>query len=83
MSATVFISGLAPWVGSTELRRWLFEESFEYLQATVVKDKGIGFVTAPSQAEAMRIIDRFHMAPLDGKILHARLARPPRPAEVR
>jgi hypothetical protein len=83
MSAVVFISGLAPWVGSTELRQWLLEESFEYVQVTVVKDKGIAFVTAPDQGEADRIIARYHMAPLDGRILHARPARPPRPAGVR
>jgi hypothetical protein len=81
-SATVFISGLAPWVGSTQLRQWLSEESIGYLQVTVLKDRGIAFVTAPNQGETDRIISRYHMAPLDGNILHARPARPPKSARA-
>jgi RNA recognition motif-containing protein len=85
MSFTVFLGNLPVWVTSDDIQSWLNSESLVADAIKVIRNpetqesKGFAFIDAPNQEEMQAIIRRFDRAPLEGKLLRAYPAQPPRP----
>jgi RNA recognition motif-containing protein len=85
MSFTVFLGNLPVWVTSDDIQSWLNSESLVADAIKVIRNpetqesKGFAFIDAPNQEEMQSIIRRFDRAPLEGKLLRANPAQPPRP----
>jgi RNA recognition motif-containing protein len=85
MSFTVFLGNLPVWVTSDDIQSWLNSESLVADAIKVIRNpetqesKGFAFIDAPNQEEMQAIIRRFDRAPLEGKLLRANPAQPPRP----
>jgi hypothetical protein len=73
---SVFVGNLPIWVTSQHLRDWLSEENLKFVRVHVLAGKRCGFVDAPTDKEAERIIARYNHAPLDGRMLRAHTAHP-------
>ncbi len=85
MSFTVFLGNLPVWVTADDIQSWLNSESLVADAIKVIRNpetqesKGFAFIDAPNQEEMQAIIRRFDRAPLEGKLLRANPAQPPKP----
>ncbi len=85
MSFTVFLGNLPAWVTADDIQSWLNGESLVADNIKVIRNpetqesKGFAFIDAPNAEEMQAIIRRFDRAPLEGKLLRANPAQPPRP----
>ncbi|MGE5570461.1 MAG: RNA recognition motif domain-containing protein [Rhodospirillales bacterium] len=85
MSFTVFLGNLPAWVTADDIQSWLTSESLVADAIKVIRNpetqesKGFAFIDAPNQEEMQAIIRRFDRAPLEGKLLRANPAQPPKP----
>jgi RNA recognition motif-containing protein len=85
MSFTVFLGNLPAWVTADDIQSWLTAESLVADAIKVIRNpetqesKGFAFIDAPNQEEMQAIIRRFDHAPLEGKLLRANPAQPPKP----
>lgn len=85
MSFTVFLGNLPVWVTADDIHSWLTAESLVADAIKVIRNpetqesKGFAFIDAPNQEEMQAIIRRFDRAPLEGRLLRANPAQPPRP----
>ncbi|MGD0014364.1 MAG: RNA-binding protein [Bryobacteraceae bacterium] len=85
MSFTVFLGNLPVWVTADDIQSWLTAESLVADAIKVIRNpetqesKGFAFIDAPNQEEMQAIIRRFDRAPLEGKLLRANPAQPPKP----
>jgi RNA recognition motif-containing protein len=85
MSLTVFLGNLPIWVTADDIQSWLNAESLVADAIKVIRNpetqesKGFAFIDAPNQEEMQAIIRRFDRAPLEGKLLRANPAQPPKP----
>ncbi len=84
MSFTIFLGNLPTWVTAEDIQSWLMADSFVCDSIKVIRSpetqesKGFAFIEAPNAEEMQAIIKRFDRAPLDGKLLRANPAQPPR-----
>jgi RNA recognition motif-containing protein len=84
MSFTIFLGNLPTWVTAEDIQSWLLADDFVCDSIKVIRSpetqesKGFGFIEAPNAEEMQAIIKRFDRAPLDGKLLRANPAQPPR-----
>jgi RNA recognition motif-containing protein len=85
MSFTVFIGNLPTWVTADDIQSWLTAENLVADAIKVIRNpetqesKGFGFIDAPNKEEMQAIIRRFDRAPLEGRLLRANPAQPPKP----
>jgi len=85
MSFTVFLGNLPTWVTADDIESWLASESMVADAIKVIRNpetqesKGFAFIDAPNQEEMQAIIRRFDRAPLEGRLLRANQAQPPKP----
>jgi RNA recognition motif-containing protein len=85
MSFTVFIGNLPAWVTADDIQSWLTSETLVADAIKVIRNpetqesKGFAFIDAPNQEEMQAIIRRFDRAPLEGRLLRANPAQPPKP----
>ncbi len=85
MSFTVFLGNLPVWVTADDIQSWLTAENLVSDSIKVIRNpetqesKGFAFIDAPNQEEMQAIIRRFDRAPLEGKLLRANPAQPPKP----
>ncbi len=85
MSFTVFLGNLPTWVTADDIQSWLTSENLVADAIKVIRNpetqesKGFAFIDAPNQEEMQAIIRRFDRAPLEGKLLRANPAQPPKP----
>ncbi len=85
MSFTVFLGNLPTWVTADDIQSWLTAENLVADSIKVIRNpetqesKGFAFVEAPNKEEMQAIIRRFDRAPLEGRLLRANPAQPPRP----
>ncbi len=85
MSFTVFLGNLPAWVTADDIQSWLTTENLVADAIKVIRNpetqesKGFAFIDAPNQEEMQAIIRRFDRAPLEGRLLRANPAQPPKP----
>ncbi len=85
MSFTVFLGNLPAWVTADDIQSWLTSETLVADAIKVIRNpetqesKGFAFIDAPNQEEMQAIIRRFDRAPLEGRLLRANPAQPPKP----
>lgn len=85
MSFTVFLGNLPTWVTADDIQSWLASEALVADAIKVIRNpetqesKGFAFIDAPNQEEMQSIIRRFDRAPLEGRLLRANPAQPPKP----
>jgi RNA recognition motif-containing protein len=85
MSFTVFLGNLPAWVTADDIQSWLTSEALVADAIKVIRNpetqesKGFAFIDAPNQEEMQSIIRRFDRAPLEGRLLRANPAQPPKP----
>ena len=85
MSFTVFLGNLPSWVTADDIKQWLAAEDLVADAIKVIRNhetqesKGFAFVEAPTADEMQAIIRRFDRAPLEGRLLRANPAQPPKP----
>ncbi|MGC9971500.1 MAG: hypothetical protein ABSE56_13025 [Bryobacteraceae bacterium] len=85
MSFTVFLGNLPAWVTADDIQSWLASETLVADAIKVIRNpetqesKGFAFIDAPNQEEMQAIIRRFDRAPLEGRLLRANPAQPPKP----
>lgn len=85
MSFTVFLGNLPAWVTADDIQSWLSSEALVADAIKVIRNpetqesKGFAFIDAPNQEEMQAIIRRFDRAPLEGRLLRANPAQPPKP----
>ncbi len=85
MTFTVFLGNLPVWVTADDIQSWLNAEAMVADAIKVIRNpetqesKGFAFIEAPNQEEMQAIIRRFDRAPLEGRLLRANPAQPPRP----
>ncbi len=85
MTFTVFLGNLPVWVTADDIQSWLTAEGMVADAIKVIRNpetqesKGFAFIEAPNQEEMQAIIRRFDRAPLEGRLLRANPAQPPRP----
>ena len=85
MSFTVFLGNLPVWVTADDIQSWLASEALVADAIKVIRNpetqesKGFAFIDAPNQEEMQSIIRRFDRAPLEGRLLRANPAQPPKP----
>ena len=81
MSFSVYLGNLPTWVTADDIRSWFDSNDLVCDAVRVIRDfetqesKGYAFVEAPNQEEMESIIQRFHRAPIDGRLLQAKEAR--------
>jgi len=73
MSIEVFMGGLPESVTGEDVESWLSDEAFEYKHVRFFKGCCVISVKDEEQAEA--IMQRYHQAPLEDRILVCELAR--------
>ena len=82
MPYSVYLGNLPTWVTADDIHSWFDNSNLVCDAVRVIRDfetqesKGYAFVEAPNQKEMESIIQRFHRAPLDGRLLQAKEARP-------
>ncbi len=82
MPNSVYLGNLPTWVTADDIRSWFDSNDLVCDSVRVIRDfetqesKGYAFVEAPNQEEMGSIIERFHRAPIDGRLLQAKEARP-------
>ena len=82
MPNSVYLGNLPTWVTADDIRSWFDSNDLVCDSVRVIRDfetqesKGYAFVEAPNQKEMGSIIQRFHRAPIDGRLLQAKEARP-------
>lgn len=85
MSFTVFLGNLPTWVTADDIQSWLTSENMVADGIKVIRNpetqesKGFAFIEAPNSEEMQAIIRRFDRAPLEGRLLRANPAQPPKP----
>jgi RNA recognition motif-containing protein len=85
MAFTVFLGNLPVWVTADDIQSWLASETLVADNIKVIRNpetqesKGFAFIDAPNREEMQAIIKRFDRAPLEGRLLRANPAQPPRP----
>jgi len=85
MSFTVFLGNLPTWVTADDIQSWLAADNLVADGIKVIRNpetqesKGFAFIEAPNQDEMQAIIRRFDRAPLEGRLLRANPAQPPKP----
>jgi RNA recognition motif-containing protein len=84
MSFTVFLGNLPTWVTADDIHAWLATEDLVADAIKVIRNpetqesKGFAFIEAPNKEDMHSIIRRFDRAPLEGRLLRANPAQPPR-----
>ena len=84
MNFTVFLGNLPTWVTADDIQSWLTAESLVADAIKVIRNpetqesKGFAFIDAPNKEEMQAIIRRFDRAPLEGRLLRANQAQPPK-----
>jgi RNA recognition motif-containing protein len=84
MVFTVYLGNLPTWVTADDIQSWLTAEGLVADSIKVIRNpetqesKGFAFIEAPNQEEMEAIIRRFDRAPLEGRLLRANPAQPPR-----
>ncbi|MEK7409406.1 MAG: RNA-binding protein [Acidobacteriota bacterium] len=84
MNFTIFLGNLPAWVTADDIQSWLVAENLIADAIKVIRNpetqesKGFAFIEAPNQEEMQAIIRRFDRAPLEGRLLRANPAQPPK-----
>ncbi|MCS7313864.1 MAG: RNA-binding protein [Bryobacterales bacterium] len=84
MGFTVFLGNLPTWVTAEDIQSWLTAEGLVADSIKVIRNhetqesKGFAFIEAPNREEMEAIIRRFDRAPLEGRLLRANPAQPPK-----
>ncbi|MGB9606092.1 MAG: RNA recognition motif domain-containing protein [Bryobacteraceae bacterium] len=84
MSFTIYLGNLPTWVTADDIQSWLTAEGLVADSIKVIRNpetqesKGFAFIEAPNQEEMEAIIRRFDRAPLEGRLLRANPAQPPK-----
>jgi len=84
MGYTVFLGNLPSWVTDEDIQSWLQAENLVADSIRVIRDprtqesKGFAYIETPNEEEMNAIIRRFNRAPLEGRLLRANPAHPPR-----
>lgn len=82
MSCSVYLGNLPTWVTDDDIRFWFDSSDLVCDSVRVIRNfqtqesKGYAFVEASNQEEMESIIRRFHRAPIDGRLLQVKEARP-------
>lgn len=82
MPHSVYLGNLPTWVTADDIRSWFDSNDLVCDSVRVIRDfetqesKGYAFIEAPNQEDMGSIIERFHRAPIDGRLLQAKEARP-------
>jgi RNA recognition motif-containing protein len=85
MNFTVFLGNLPAWVTADDIQSWLTSEGLVADAIKVIRNpetqesKGFAFIDSPNKEEMQAIIRRFDRAPLEGRLLRANPAQPPKP----
>lgn len=75
----VFMGNLPVWVTDTDIRQWLSADGLACISVKVSRDhetlesRGFAFIFVFTEDEARAIIERFHHAPLEDKLLRVEL----------
>jgi len=81
MAKTVFMGNLPTRVTSDEIESWLKNEGILFDEVKIIRDfetqesKGFAFIEAASDDDVRAMIQRFHRAPIEGKVLRVNEAR--------
>lgn len=81
MAKTVFMGNLPARVTSDEIESWLTNEGILFDEVKIIRDfetqesKGFAFIEAASDDDVRAMIQRFHRAPIEGKVLRVNEAR--------
>lgn len=81
MAKTVFMGNLPTRVTSDEIESWLKNEGILFDEVKIIRDfetqesKGFAFIEAASDDDVRAMIQRFHRAPIGGKVLRVNEAR--------
>lgn len=82
MPLSVYLGNLPTWVTAGDIRSWFDSSDLVCDSVRVIRDfqtresKGYAFVEVSNQEAMESIIQRFHRAPIDGRLLQAKEARP-------
>ena len=80
MPCSVYLGNLPVWVTTDDVKSWLESSDLLFRSVRVIRDfltqesRGYAFIEAPNQEAMESIIERFHRAPIDGRLLQAKKA---------
>ena len=94
MGYNIYLGNLPQWVTADDIKSWIEGSDLVTDSVRVIRDfetqesRGYAFVEAPNSEEMQAIIQRFHRAPIEGRLLqakeaHAKGERPSRPKPPR
>jgi len=82
MAYNIYLGNLPQWVTADDIKSWIEGSDLVTDSVRVIRDfetqesKGYAFVEAPNSEEMQAIIQRFHRAPIEGRLLQAKEAHP-------
>ncbi len=82
MGYNIYLGNLPQWVTADDIKSWIEGSDLVCDTVRVIRDfetqesKGYAFVEAPNSEEMQAIIQRFHRAPIEGRLLQAKEAHP-------
>ena len=82
MGYNIYLGNLPQWVTADDIQSWIEGADLVSDTVRVIRDfetqesKGYAFVEAPNSEEMQAIIQRFHRAPIEGRLLQAKEAHP-------
>ena len=82
MGYNIYLGNLPQWVTADDIKSWIKGADLVCDTVRVIRDfetqesKGYAFVEAPNTEEMQAIIQRFHRAPIEGRLLQAKEAHP-------
>ena len=82
MGYNIYLGNLPEWVTADDIKSWIEGSDLVTDSVRVIRDfetqesKGYAFVEAPNTEEMQAIIQRFHRAPIEGRLLQAKEAHP-------
>ena len=82
MAYNIYLGNLPEWVTADDIKSWIEGSDLVTDNVRVIRDfetqesKGYAFVEAPNSEEMQAIIQRFHRAPIEGRLLQAKEAHP-------
>ena len=80
MGYNIYLGNLPQWVTADDIKSWIEGSDLVSDSVRVIRDfetqesRGYAFVEAPNSEEMQAIIQRFHRAPIEGRLLQAKEA---------
>lgn len=80
MGYNIYLGNLPQWVTADDIKSWIEGSDLVTDSVRVIRDfetqesRGYAFVEAPNSEEMQAIIQRFHRAPIEGRLLQAKEA---------